>query len=95
MMNIHIDILGGVVKVYSNSDFLFHFRAVYGSGSNVCQSCNMTGFCEKGIFGTHFNFRELVCQQLPAAQRPKVTIKEAEALSHGIRGKIIKKNLRK
>ena len=96
MINIRIDTLGNVVKVYSNSDLLFSFRAGYASETNVCNSCNMNDFCEKSIFGTQHNFMELVCQKLDnIRQRPEITVRDAEALIRGIRGKIVKKNLRK
>lgn len=95
MINIRIVTLGDVVKVYSNSDLLFSFRSVYTTETNVCNSCNMNDLCEKGIFGTRFNFMELVCQKLNIRRRPKITKENAEALIRGIRGKIIKKNLRK
>lgn len=95
MINIRIDTLGNVVKVYSNSDLLFSFRAGYASETNVCNSCNMNDFCEKRIFGTQYGFRELVCQKLGIKRRPEVTLRGARILSLGIRGKIIKKSLRK
>lgn len=95
-MNIRIDTLGNVVKVYSNSDLLFSFKSVYVSeATNICDSCNMNDICEKNIFGTHSNFMKLVCQKLSIKRRPKITKENAEALIRGIRGKIIKKNLRK
>ncbi len=94
-MNIRIVTLGDVVKVYSNSDLLFSFRSVYASETNVCNSCNMNDICEKNIFGTHSNFMELVCKKLNIKRRPAITTENAEILIRGIRGKIIKKNLRK
>ena len=94
-MNILVDILGDVVKVYSNSDLLFSFKTVFGEGRNVCRLCNMNNFCEKKIFGTQYGFRELVCQKLGIKRRPEVTLRGARILSLGIRGKIIKKSLRK
>lgn len=96
-MNIRIDILEDVVKVYHNSDLLLNFKTVVLDGEpNVCRYCNMRHFCEKNIFGTRFyGFRELVCQKLGTKRRPEVTLRDAKILSFGIRGKIIKKNLRK
>lgn len=95
-MNIRIDIDMGVVKVYHNSDFLFSFRSVIcGEERNVCRLCSMNDLCEKRIFGTPYGFRELVCQKLGTKCRPEMTMRDAKILSLGIRGKIIKKNLRK
>jgi len=94
-MNILVDILEDVVKVYHNSDLLFNFKTVFGEGRNVCRFCNMNNYCEKNIFGTQYGFRELVCQKLGIKRRPEMTMRDAKILSLGLRGKIVKKNLRK
>ncbi len=98
-MNIRVEILGDVVKVYSDSDFLFHFKITEWSKTevdkNVCSYCNMFNFCDKIIFKTQYSFRELVCQKIGLRLRPGVTVENAETLCLSVRGKIVKKNLRK
>ena len=99
-MNIRVVILGNVVKVYSDSDFLFHFKVsrwVRTTNEEViCTSCNMSGLCSRRImFGTRQRFRELICQKLGMELKPKISDEDAEKLISSVRGKIIKKNLRK
>ena len=98
-MNIHVEILEDVAKVYSDSDFLFHFKITEwfktAVDKNVCSYCNMFNFCDKNIFKTQYSFRELVCQKLGLRLRPDMTKENAKVLCFSTRGKIIKKNLRK
>lgn len=100
-MNIHVEILEDVVKVYSDSDFLFHFKVSRWDRikheEEICTSCNMLGLCRWPImFGTRHKFRESICQKLGPELKPEISGEEdARKLISSIRGKIIKKNLRK
>ena len=95
----HVEILEDVVKVYSDSNFLFHFRVSSWSKTqddeDVCSCCNMSNFCENEMFRTPYGFRELVCQKIGLRLRPKITEENAKILCLSVRGKIVKKNLRK
>ena len=95
----HVEILKDVVKVYSDSNFLFHFRVSSWSKTqddeDVCSCCNMSNFCENDMFRTPYGFRELVCQKIGLRLRPKITEENAKILCLSVRGKIVKKNLRK
>ena len=99
-MNIRVVILENVVKVYSDSDFIFHFKVSKWDRTTyeevICTSCNMSGYCKKPImFGTRNMFRGLICQKLGMELRPEISDEDAGKLISGVRGKIIKKNLRK
>jgi len=98
-MNIHVEILEDIVKVYSDSDFLFHFKVSGWSKTQdeeyICSCCNMTEFCENGMFRSPYGFRELVCQKIGLKLRPYMTEENAKILCLNVRGKIIKKILRK
>lgn len=99
-MNIRVVILENVVKVYSDSDFLFYFKVSrWNKTTNeevICTSCNMFSLCsERIMFGTRQRFRELICQKLGMELKPEISDEDAEKLISGVRGKIIKKILRK
>ena len=100
-MNIRVIILENVVKVYSDSDFLFHFKVSRWDGTTtygevICTSCNMSGYCNKPImFGTRNMFRGLICQKLGMELRPEISDEDAGKLISSVRGKIIKKIVRK
>jgi len=98
-MNIRVEILEDVIKVYSDSDFLFHFKVSRWSKTqndeNICSCCNMTEFCENYMFRSQYGFRELVCQKIGLELRPDMTEENAKILCLSVRGKIIKKKLRK
>lgn len=99
-MNIRVIILENVVKVCSDSDFLFHFKVSRWNRTTneevICTSCNMSSLCSRRImFGTRQRFRELVCQKLDMDLKPEISDEDAVKLISGIRGKIIKKILRK
>ncbi len=97
-MNIRVEILEDVVKVYSDSDFLFHFKVSRWDRNEeeICTSCNMLGLCRRPtMFGTRHKFRESICQKLGLELKPEISDEDAVRLISSIRGKIIKKNLRK
>ena len=99
-MNIRVIILENVVKVYSDSNFLFHFKVSRWDRTKheegICTYCNMSSLCTRHImFGTRHEFRELVCQKLGLELKPEISDEDAEKLISSVRGKIIKKILRK
>lgn len=99
-MNIRVVILENVVKVCSDSDFLFHFKVSRWNRTTqeevICTYCNMSSLCSRPImFGTRHKFRELICQKLGLELKPEISDEDAVKLISGIRGKIIKKTLRK
>ena len=98
-MNIRVIILENVVKVYSDSDFLFHFKVSRLDQTTyekvICASCNMSGLCSRPIFGTRYKFRGSICQKLGMELKPEISDEDAVKLISRIRGKIIKKTLRK
>ena len=99
-MNIRVIILENVVKVYSDSDFLFHFKVSRWDRTKheeeICTSCNMSGLCSMPImFGTRHKFRESICQKLGLELKPEISYEDAVKLISSISGKIIKKKLRK
>lgn len=86
--------------MYSDSDFLFHFKVSRWDRTKheeeICTSCNMSGLCSMPImFGTRHKFRESICQKLGLELKPEISYEDAGKLISGVRGKIIKKVLRK
>lgn len=99
-MNIRVIILENVAKVYSDSDFLFHFKVSRWNRTTyeevICTSCNMSGLCSRPImFGARHKFRESICQKLDLELKPEISDEDAVKLISNVRGKIIKKILRK
>ena len=69
--------------------------------TGVCMICKMSSVCRKPIFGLdpHSNkdhsFLRVICNNTSSEVFPNVSKNEGEMLYRGIKGKVIKKNLRK
>jgi len=94
-----IKILDNIVWVVNDSDnHLFSFKIGEWYQANfeetVCSCCCLRGCCKsKGILGTNNTFANLICSSLSLHKRPYIS--EPNKFLNHIRGKVIKKSLRR